>query len=65
MELEFVDSDVVVSRQVLCHLRVIVRIVNLDLQPIGLLEVEIYKHFLDELRVEIVMDNLCFADLQP
>ena len=65
MELEFIDTDVVVSRQVLRLLRIIVRIVDLNLQAIGLLEVEVDKHLLDELRVEIVMDDLCLANLQP
>lgn len=65
MELEFIDTDVVMSRQVLRLLRIIVRIVDLDLQAIGLLEVEVDKHLLDKLRVEIVMDDLCLANLQP
>ena len=49
----------------MCLLRVIIRVINFELEFLALFEVEVDEDLLDPLRVQVVMDDLGFADLSP
>ena len=65
MQLEFIDSNVVVSSQITRLLSIIVRIVHLHLKPVRLLEVEVDEDLLHKLGVGCIMDHLRLSDLDP
>lgn len=65
MKLELEGADEVVGAQVLSLLGIVVRVVHLHLVLLRLLEVEVHKDLLDELRVEIVVDDLGLTNLLP
>ena len=65
MERKLVYSDVVVTVNLFGLVRAIIRIIHLNLELFFLLEVEVNQDFLDELWIQIVMDQLSFANLLP
>jgi len=56
VELELVHTDVVMSIYLLRLISTIIRVIDLNLELLRLLEVEFNHDFLDELGVQIVMD---------
>lgn len=65
MEGELVYTNVVVGIYLLRLISIIVRVIDLNLELLLLLEVVINHYFLDELRVKIVMDKLSLSNFLP
>ena len=61
MHWELKLANKVVCTQILNLLRIIIRIVDLCLELLGLLEVEIERDFGDPFRIKVVMYNLCLS----
>ena len=65
VERELKNADVVMGSQLLSLIRTIIRVVHLYLELLLLLKMEVNHDLLDELRVQIIMDQLRLANLLP
>jgi len=65
MQRELKAADVVMLSHVLRLLCIVIAVIHLNLESIVPLKVKLDEHFADELRIEVVMNNLSFANLCP